>query len=148
MTALHSPSTSTVAFQTLSKTPIMEFRQYPNGVYEFYFFESSKRAVDAWLAEIEKFYKLPPETKVRILVNTTYCHDQPLAYAFRRAGELIPKYPNRPRPMYYVFLGSKKVTFMRQFLMEFVRRLNTGDKTIYLYGEEEFQRAMNWLSEA
>lgn len=114
----------------------MDIIQHDNHFYEFIFKEASRASLDEWFMYIEQLYQLPPHTQVKVLVDTTQTRQPPLNHAFRKAQELVKKYPSRPKPMRYVFMGNENQGVMHRILQSFIQLLNTGDKTMYLYGEK------------
>lgn len=114
----------------------MDVIQHEHHFYEFIFKDANRATLDEWFGYIEQLYQLPPNTSVKLLIDTTQTKQPPLNYAFRKAQELVKKYPNRPKPMHYVFMGSENQSIMHRILQSFIQLLNTGDKTMYIYGEK------------
>lgn len=130
------------------KTPLqyMTIIQHENHFYEFIFKEATRASLDEWFVYIEQLYQLPPDTNIKVLVDTTKTKQPPLAHAFRWAQQLVKKYPHRPKPMRYVFMGAENQSMMHRILQSFIQLLNTGDNTFYLYGEKR-QEALDLLFE-
>jgi len=122
----------------------MEIIEHPNHFYEFIFKEGSRATLDEWFIYIEQLYQLPHSTKVKVLVDTTHSKQPPLTHAFRKAQPLVKKYPLRPKPMRFVFMGSESQGIMHRILQSFVQMLNSGDNTFYIYGEKR-DEALNLL---
>lgn len=122
----------------------MEIIQHPNHFYEFIFKEGNRATLDEWFVYIEQLYQLPRDTFIKVLVDTTDSPQPPLSYAFRKAQALVKKYPLRPKPMRFVFMGSETQGVMDRILRSFIQLLNTGDKTFYIYGEKRAD-ALNLL---
>jgi len=116
----------------------LEIVQHPNHFYEFIFKQATRAALDEWFVYIEQLYQLPQETSVKVLVDTTTMQP-PLSHAFRQAQALVKKYPMRPKPMRYVFMGAENQGMMHRILQSFIQILNTGDSTFYIYGEKRAQ---------
>lgn len=130
------------------KTPpqYMTIIQHDNHFYEFIFKEANRATLDEWFYYIEQLYQLPAHTNIKVLVDTTQTKQPPLTHAFHKAQELVRKYPNRPKPIRYVFMGAENQTPMHRILQSFIQLLNTGDNTFYLYGEKR-QEALDLLFE-
>jgi hypothetical protein len=110
--------------------------QHPNHFYEFIYKEANRAALDEWFIYIEQLYQLPAGTSVKVLVDTTQTIQPPLTHAFRKAQPLVKKYPNRPKPMRFVFMGAENQGVMHRILQSFIQLLNSGDNTFYVYGEK------------
>jgi hypothetical protein len=122
---------------TISTPPkYIEIVEHPNHFYEFIFKQATRVALDEWFVYIEQLYQLPKDTSVKVLVDTTATVQPPLSHAFRQAQALVKKYPMRPKPMRYVFMGAENQGVMHRILQSFIQILNTGDSTFYIYGEK------------
>lgn len=114
----------------------MEIIQHPNHFYEFIFKQGNRPTLDEWFVYIEKLYQLPPDTRIKALIDTTDTPQPPLSYAFRKAQALVKQYPLRPKPIRFVFMGSENQGIMDRILRSFIQMLNSGDKTFYIYGKK------------
>lgn len=123
----------------------LRYTEHADNLHVFTFHVGSRKALDQWFFYIEQFYQFPKEAKVRALIDTTACEQPPLQYAFQKAQALAKKYPNRPVPMYFAFLGSDRQGAMNRILQSFIQLLRTGDQNRYFYGEAEREKAMGWL---
>ena len=127
---------------TASITPTcFTYTHHENGIHEFEFTESSRKALDEWYAYIEDFYQGKTEEKtVRVLV-VQRSGQQPLSYAYKRAMELNRRYPDRPQ-LRYAFLNDS--SGIMQLLSVFISMLRSRDPARY-YSISRRDEAIAWL---
>jgi hypothetical protein len=118
--------------------------QHDNHFYEFIFKQGGLNTWEEWFICLEQLYQLPPETKVKIIVDTTKCHGLGLSNVIYLGRYLVRKYPNRPKPIRIVFLDSEKTLPMARLLQTIVSTMNAGDKTNHSYSDNR-DKAVDFL---
>lgn len=120
------------------------FIEHGDHFYEFVFHQSSRLAINEWYRYVEAIYQLPKHTQVSLLIDVRESGDQPLGYALQKAKALDALYPNRPNPIYTVFLNEGKESPLLKLLRAFVQLLGKTDQLHYFDGEKR-DEAIAWL---
>ena len=131
--------------KTATKTEAVTYSKLENGIHEFVFHESSRRALDQWIAKLEEVYRATPEEEtIRAIYDQVESGMQPAAYSFRISNNMIKNLPHRNASR-TVFLVNKG--FFVSIMESFVRLIERGeDKTRFIDGDLR-DEAINWLLE-
>ncbi len=124
----------------------MDIIQHDNHFYEFIFKVGSCEALKEWFIYIEQLYQLPPDTKVKIIVDSTKSHGLALSSTIRLGRDLVRKYPNHPKPMRIVFLDRERALPMLRVYQTIISPMNARDKTNHIYSDNR-DKAVDFLFE-
>lgn len=134
------------ANQQQEEKQVVDYILHDNGIHEFIFYESSRKAVDAWITKTEEITaasEATPDQTVRYLYNQVTSGMQPANYAFRRSQDMIKKYPKRARSR-TVFLTNPG--FFVSLMDAFVKLLRTEDKDrVQFINGDKRDEAIAWL---
>lgn len=119
------------------KNPLqyLDIIQHDNHFYEFIFKIGTREALKEWFTYVEQLYQLPPDTKVKIIVDTTKSRGLALSSTIYLGRALVRKYPNRPKPMRIVFLDRERQLPMLRVRQTIISPMNARDKTNHIYSD-------------
>jgi hypothetical protein len=125
------------------KEEVVTYSKLQNGIHEFVFHESSRRALDQWIAKLEEIYRATPEGEIiRSIYDQVESGMQPAAYASRISNDMLKRLPHRNATR-TVFLVNK--SFFISIMESFVRLIERNtDKTRFIDGEKR-DEAIAWL---
>jgi len=129
--------------KTVTKTEAVTYTKLENGIHEFVFHESSRRALDQWVEKLEEIYhETPEEETIRAIYDQVISGMQPAAYSFRISTNMLKRLSHR-NPARTVFLVNKG--FFVSIMESFVRLIERNvDKTRFIDGDKR-DEAIEWL---
>ena len=128
--------------ETQQDTPCV-YTYYPDtDIHEFVYKEASRRAVDTWLAQLDRFCReAPPDRTMRLLMDLRESGHQPLSYTFERLRRLNDQYAVRPKGRFcFLYAGIGLMTVVSTFA-----RIMRSRDTVRFFYHGKRDEAVAWL---
>ena len=123
------------------------YSELDNGIHQIVLTESSRQAVDGWIAAVEHIYEnAQPNDLVRMLADLR-CGAQPFAYTMLRMRDLLKKYPQRPRARTAFYHDPDFLAFIVRDLVTATIKtsIGSGRDAVDFFPSDQYDKAIQWL---
>lgn len=120
----------------------------PIGVHRITFLESSREAIEEWVAVMDAIYAtLGPDNAVRFLFDERPSGALPLAYSINRGVRWARGLEHHPRARVAFLFPDRMIASLANSMLGMVQR-QMGHLSVRLFNPEQEAQAIAWLTDA